>query len=103
MYFPWLPQYRRGDEADALVHLTNEGWTAAHPGLSQVENWVCQYRAIETRRWQLLCTTMGNSAVIDPRGEIRAVLRGERGAIRAPIGPEHRDASKSDADGTDLP
>jgi apolipoprotein N-acyltransferase len=100
MYFPWLPQYRRADEADAVVHLTNEGWAAGHSGLAQLENWVCQYRAIETRRWQLLCTTMGNSAVVDSRGHIRASLRGEPGTVRAPFGPARPTASKSDADGT---
>jgi apolipoprotein N-acyltransferase len=99
MYFPWLPQYRRAGEADALVHLTNESWVAGHSSLAQLENWVCQYRAIETRRWQLLCTTMGNSAVVDPGGHVRARLRGNPGTVRAPFGPARSDASKWDADG----
>jgi apolipoprotein N-acyltransferase len=83
MYFPWLPQYRRSSEVDAIVHLASERWAEGDRRLSKYENYVCQYRAIETRRWQLLCTTMGNSAVFDPRGAIRASLHGTPGWLRA--------------------
>jgi apolipoprotein N-acyltransferase len=84
MYFPWLPQYRQVFEADAIVHVTNESWAAGSPTLARYENWTCQYRAIETRRWQLLCTSMGNSAVIDPGGVIRDILPGRQGVLRTP-------------------
>ena len=68
MYFPWLPQYTRSREVDAIVHLTNETWTVDSHMISKFEDWTCQYRAIETRRWQLVCAMQGNSAVIDPSG-----------------------------------
>jgi apolipoprotein N-acyltransferase len=82
MYFPWLPQFQSQNRADAIVHLTNESWCRGYPSYWQFETWACQYRAIETRSWQLVCTTMGNSAVIDPRGTIRASLEGKAGVIR---------------------
>jgi apolipoprotein N-acyltransferase len=82
MHFPWLPQFRQGEKADAIVHLTNETWCKDYPSYWQFETWSCQYRAIETRTWQLVSTTMGNSAVIDPRGTIRESLAGRAGVIR---------------------
>jgi apolipoprotein N-acyltransferase len=83
MYFPWLPQYRRASEAEVVVHISSETGLNGHPFLSDYENWTCQYRAIETRRWQLLCTTMGNSAFIDPSGALTASTNRSRGVILA--------------------
>jgi apolipoprotein N-acyltransferase len=82
MHFPWLPQFKQKNKADAIIHLTNELWCSEYPSYRQFETWACQYRAIETRNWQLICTTIGNSAIIDPRGVIRSSLRGEAGVIR---------------------
>jgi apolipoprotein N-acyltransferase len=82
MYFPWLPQFHQQNTADAVIHLTNESWCFQYPSYWPFETWACQYRAIETRSWQLVCTTMGNSAVIDPRGVVRRSLRGDAGVIR---------------------
>jgi apolipoprotein N-acyltransferase len=82
MYFPWSPQYQRENKADAIVYLTNESWCLEYPSYSQFETWACQYGAIETRCWQLVCTTVGNSAIIDPRGVIRSSLQGKAGVIR---------------------
>jgi apolipoprotein N-acyltransferase len=82
MHFPWLPQFRQGEKADAVVHLTNETWCKDYPSYWQFETWACQYRAIETRTWQLVSTTIGNSAVIDPRGAIRDSLAGKAGVLR---------------------
>jgi apolipoprotein N-acyltransferase len=84
MYFPWLPQYQQKNKADAVVHLTNEEWCHDDPSYWQFETWACQYRAIETRSWQLVCATLGNSAVIDPGGVIRGSLQGKAGVIRVP-------------------
>jgi apolipoprotein N-acyltransferase len=82
MYFPWLPQFQQKNKAEAIVHLTNETWCRDYPSYWQFETWACQYRAIETRTWQLVCTTMGNSAVIDPCGVVRSSLAGKAGTIR---------------------
>jgi apolipoprotein N-acyltransferase len=81
MYFPWLPQFHLGKKPDAIIHLTSEDWCKDFPSYWRFETWACQYRAIETRNWQLICTTRGNSAVIDPRGVIACSLRGKAGVI----------------------
>jgi apolipoprotein N-acyltransferase len=88
MYFPWLPQYQSASTPDAIIHLANESWARGAPALARYENMACQYRAIETRRWQLLCTMRGNSAVIDPRGVIVNALHGRAGVIRTTPIPE---------------
>ncbi len=82
MFFPWLPQYHQQGKVDAVVHLANEQWCVHYPNYWQFETWACQYRAIESRNWQLVCTSLGNTAVIDPRGVIHAALRGQAGVIR---------------------
>ena len=86
----------------ALVHLTNESWAAAHPSLSQIENWACQYRAItETCALATALHFTGKcAAVVDPRGCIRASLQGNPGTILAPLTFARAFPGKSDADGT---
>jgi apolipoprotein N-acyltransferase len=81
MYFPWLPQFRPDSGADAVVHLASESWADGDPNLCQFETWTCQYRAIESRHWQLVCTTEGNSAIIDPSGAVRKLLVSEPGYL----------------------
>jgi len=73
-HFPWLRQFQEGNRVDVVIHLSNESSYAAYPGQPQHSTWASQYRAIESRSWQFVCATWGHSAVIDPRGRIRAVL-----------------------------
>ncbi len=73
MHFPFLPQYRHSEETQMVIHMTDESWFAGFAGHPLHGTWACQYRAIETRRWQLVCANWSNSAVIDPRGRVCAI------------------------------
>jgi apolipoprotein N-acyltransferase len=80
---PWLPQYRRCATADAIVHLIYDGNTAEHPEMMQRQVRACQYRAIETRKWNLVCSTWSGSVIIDPAGKIVAQLSATAGTLRS--------------------
>ena len=80
MHFPGMPQYRQA-AADVVIHMTDESWFRGFEGHPQHGTWACQYRAIETRRWQLVCANWANSAVIDPAGRIRLSLSSSEGYL----------------------
>jgi len=80
---PWLPQYHRSTTADAIVHLVYDGNTAEHPSMMQRQVRACQYRAIETRKWNLVCSTWAGSVIIDPSGKIVAQLSATPGVLRS--------------------
>jgi len=80
---PWLPQYRRCATADAIVHMVYDGNTAEHPSMMQRHIRACQYRAIETRKWNLVCSTWAGSVIIDPSGTIVAQLPATPGVLRS--------------------
>jgi apolipoprotein N-acyltransferase len=82
MHFPDLPQYHPDHRPDVIVHLNNESWYRGYPGMHTHGTWACQYRAIETRTWQLVCATWTRSAAIDPRGRLRAILPPRPGVLR---------------------
>lgn len=73
-FLPWLPQYRNSRTAEAIIHLVYDGDSVDHPGLLQRQILACQYRAIETRKWNLVCSTWSGSAIIDPTGKVVAQL-----------------------------
>jgi apolipoprotein N-acyltransferase len=60
-FLPWLPQYRESSKVEAIIHLVYDGNTADHPGVIQRQILACQMRAIETRKWNLVCSTWGAS------------------------------------------
>ena len=60
---------RRG--AELLVNLSNDVWLGGGPGPAQHLQMVV-LRAVEVRTWVVRATTTGISAVIDPRGRVRA-------------------------------
>lgn len=72
--FPWLPQFDPSIRADAIVHLAYDGWCARFSEYAVLQQWTCQYRAVETRTWQYLCCECSGSAVVDPRGRVRGRL-----------------------------
>jgi apolipoprotein N-acyltransferase len=82
MHFPWLPQFRAAVRPNVFVHLNNESWYGEYPGQQGHGTWACQYRAIETRTWQVVCATWSRSAVIDPRGIVRAILPARPSVLR---------------------
>ena len=82
---PWLPQYHNSTTADAIVHLVYDGDTTAHPGMMQRHIRACQYRAIETRKWNLVCSTWTGSAIIDPSGKIVSQLPAIAGTLRSDV------------------
>ncbi|MGD9858075.1 MAG: carbon-nitrogen hydrolase family protein, partial [Planctomycetaceae bacterium] len=82
-HLPWLPQYQRSNGADAVVHLTYDGDFAGHPAWADRHLLACRYRAVESRTWNLVCSTWSGSAIIDPAGNIVARLPAEEGVLRS--------------------
>jgi len=82
---PWLPQYRDEGAVDAIVHLVYDGNTAEHPGMIERQIRGCQYRAIETRKWNLVCSTWSGSTVIDPCGRIVSQMAATAGVLRSDV------------------
>ena len=81
-FLPWLPHYRNSERADAIVHLVYDGHFADHPQCVARQEWACRYRAIETRKWNLVCTTWAGSALVNPAGEVVAHLDSSPGVLR---------------------
>ena len=81
-FLPWLPQYRQSRPAQAIIHLVYDGASADHPGLLQRQILACRYRAIETRKWNLVCSTWSGSTIIDPTGKLVAQLPATAGVLR---------------------
>jgi len=79
---PWLPQYRESGTVDAIVRILYDGNTPDHPGLIQRQILACQFRAIETRKWNLVCSTWAGTAIIDPTGQIVKQLPPVAGVLR---------------------
>jgi apolipoprotein N-acyltransferase len=103
MHFPWLPQYEVRNRPDVIVHLNNESWYKEYPGQHGHGTWACQYRAIETRTWQLVCATWTKSAVIDPTGKVVQILPASPGVLRVTsryesnaVKPRNNDVSRID-------
>jgi apolipoprotein N-acyltransferase len=82
IHFPWLPQYLAINRPDVMLHLNNESRYRDYPGQHGHGTWACQYRAIETRTWQIVCATWTRSAVIDPRGTVRVLLPAKSSTLR---------------------
>jgi apolipoprotein N-acyltransferase len=81
-HLPWLPHYQKSREADAIIHLAYDGDFAASTDYENRQIWACQYRAIETRKWNLLCTYWSGSALINPKGLVVARLGSVPGTLR---------------------
>ena len=88
--FPWLPQY--GGECDLVIHLVDDSSTIEFPGVMARQISACQYRAIETRKWNLVCSIWSGSAVIAPDGVVVERLAAEPGYLFVPS--ETTDASR---------
>ena len=82
-HFPWLPQYDPANGADAVVHMLYDGHFSEHPEWAERQLLACRYRAIESRTWQLVCSTWTGSAIIDPTGRIVSRLDAVAGVLRS--------------------
>ncbi|MCX7387557.1 MAG: hypothetical protein NTX48_12910 [Planctomycetales bacterium] len=80
-WLPWLAQYR-DTTVDAIIHLVYDGNTANHPGMMERQIRACQFRAIETRKWNLVCSTWAGTSIIDPTGRIVRQLPPVAGVLR---------------------
>lgn len=80
-HLPWLSHYSLTGRADVIFHLMNGSWFAPFEGEAQQALWAVQYRAIETRTWQVICSAWANSGAIDPRGRVRSRLGSVPGVI----------------------
>lgn len=80
---PWLPQYKCSKNVDAIVHIVYDGGFADHPEVVQRQILACRYRAIETRRWNLVCSTWYGSAIISPTGKVVRELASMQGVLRS--------------------
>jgi apolipoprotein N-acyltransferase len=78
--WPWSPG---SDRPDVMILLNNESAYRHYPGMARYGTWACQYRAIESRTWQLVDATWARSAVIDPVGRVHAVLPDGPGTLSA--------------------
>ena len=81
-HMPALPQFRDSRDVDAIVHLTCDTDFLKHPEWMERHILACRYRAIETRRWNLVCSTSSGSAIIDPVGRVIARLNKGAGVLR---------------------
>ncbi len=79
---PWLPQYRASSTVDAIIHIVYDGNSADHPGMMERHIRACQFRAIETRKWNLACSTWAGTAIVDPTGKIVRQLPPVVGVLR---------------------
>jgi apolipoprotein N-acyltransferase len=67
-FFPWLPQYHTQTPVDAIVHILYDGDAIVDSTVLQRQIEACRFRAIETRTWNLVCSTLAGTAIIDPTG-----------------------------------
>jgi apolipoprotein N-acyltransferase len=82
--FPELVRERMRHGAEVLVNLSNDVWLGGGAGPAQ-HLAMARLRAVENRTWLVRATTTGISAIVDPRGRVRAesgtftaeTLRGE--------------------------
>ena len=81
-FFPWLPQYNTESSVDAIIHILYDGNSVDHPQLLQHQIDACRFRAIETRKWNLVCSTWAGTAIIDPKGQIVRQLPPVAGVLR---------------------
>ncbi len=79
----WLPQYGKQATVDAIVHLVYDGGWYKHRGVIQRQILACRYRAIETRKWNLVCSTWTGTTIIDPRGRVLHSLSSKPGVLRS--------------------
>ncbi len=81
-HLPWLPQYDRVNKADAIVHLMYDGDFTNYSEWTERQLLACRCRAIESRTWNLVCSTWDGSVIIDPRGKIVGRLPAVSGVLR---------------------
>ncbi len=81
-FLPWLPQFQNHDAADAVIHLIYDGDSAVATGFFERQIRACRFRAIQTRKWNLVCSTWKGSAVIDPSGDVIVQLPAVAGVLR---------------------
>ena len=82
-FFPWLPQYHTVEPVDAIIHILYDGHSIDHPSLLRRQINACRYRAIETRTWNLVCSTWAGTAIIDPAGRVICQLPATAGVLRS--------------------
>ena len=79
----------RGDKADFLINISNDGWYGDTSAAWQHLNMV-RMRAIENHRWILRATNTGVTAAINPYGRVTAAApRHQRTSIRVHFGYEN--------------
>lgn len=81
----WLPQYRDSSDVEAIVHLVYDGVWHNHREVIERQILACRYRAIETRTWNLVCSTWAGTAIIDPAGRVAAQIPAEPAVLRSDL------------------
>ena len=69
-WLPWLDQFSHRANGEVIVHLAYDGEFSASPGYAERLVSVIRMRAIETRKWQVLCSTWSGSCVVAPNGSV---------------------------------
>ena len=83
---PFLLQYSDKFRPDAIIHIANDGHFMGHLEFTERQILACRSRAMETRTWNLLCSTMDGSIIVDPRGRVTARLGRGPGVLRSDSG-----------------
>ena len=81
-FFHWLPQYNTVIPVDAVVHILYDGDSVPSPSVRECQIAACRFRAIETRTWNLVCSTWAGTAIIDPTGRVVRRLPAAAGVLR---------------------
>lgn len=73
-FFPWLEQFHSSESSDLIIHLVDDANTSAFESVMARHIAAVRLRAIETRKWNLICSMWSGSAIIDPRGQVVELL-----------------------------
>jgi len=76
---------REGPGADFLINISNDGWFRGSHELDQ-HLAICGFRAIENRIGVVRSVNSGISAIIDPAGRVREIVRDAAGRTRLVAG-----------------
>jgi apolipoprotein N-acyltransferase len=80
-YFPELNSFDRNPPRTIIFHLVYDGETWEYPEIMNQHIRSVRLRAIETRTWQVVCSTWQGSCLIDPTGRVRRQLGSGSGTL----------------------
>ena len=94
LHCPFSEHFSDKFRAEAIIHLVNDGLFRDCPEFTERQILACRSRAVETRSWNLLCSTLAGTVAVDPGGRIHQVLPSGAGILK--IGGSRPDESRYD-------